>query len=63
MNAAKGIFVTLPQLTMAEDGRYHPEELNGRQSAWTFARAYNLTMWRHKRNEILRLCPGANPGD
>jgi hypothetical protein len=60
---AKAVFVSLPALEYAEDRRYTSEEHERQLSAWKFARTYNLTMWRHKKSEIHRLCPYASVGE
>lgn len=60
---AKVVFVSVPVLEYAEDRHYTSEEHERQLSAWKFARAYTLTMWRHKNPEIHRLCPDASVGD
>jgi hypothetical protein len=63
MRKAKAVFVSIPALEYREDRHYTTEEHERQLSAWKFARAYKLTMWRHKKPEILRLCPHASEED
>ena len=55
--AAEEMFAFIPEANWSEGVIYTPAERALQQSAAAFARAYNLTIYRQKRDHILRLCP------
>ena len=55
--AAMAIFATIADGDVSEGVRYTAAEQALQQSASAFARAYNLTIFRKKRDQIVALCP------
>jgi hypothetical protein len=57
--APKTFFVPIPEADADSDYGHTQEQNARRHSAFFFAKSYNLTMFRKRKREILRVCPAA----
>ena len=55
--AAEEMFAFIPEANQSEGVIYTAAEQAMQRSAFAFALAYNLTIYRQKRDHIVRLCP------
>ena len=60
--APKGFFVSIPEAHV-DSSPIPPEQVARRLSAYLFAKAYNHTMFRERKREILKICRQARLGD
>lgn len=62
-SAPKGFFIYIPEAD-ADSSEIPTAEQHARGvSAYFFAKAYNLTMFRERKREILKQCPRAELGE
>lgn len=61
-DGARDLFRPLPEADWSEGNYYTEEQLRRAEAARSFAKAYNLAIFRERRSVILKVCPRAQIG-